>query len=79
MVAGETGRGGVSASIFVFVSNSISSCSFGSSGGDGGRLMSAGCIIAVASMLAAEDEMEGRTRRDVCQHEGDAEKRVESE
>jgi len=39
--------------------------------------MSAGCIIAVASMLAAEDEWEGRTRLDVCQHEGDAEKKVE--
>lgn len=38
--------------------------------------MSAGSIIAVASMIAAEDELEGR---DVCQHEGDAEKRVESE
>ena len=41
--------------------------------------MSAGCIIAVVSMLAAEDELEGRTRLDVYQHEGDAEKRVESE
>jgi hypothetical protein len=41
--------------------------------------MSAGCIIAVASMLAAKDELEGRTRRDVCQHEDDAEKRVELE
>jgi hypothetical protein len=40
--------------------------------------MSAGCIIAVASMLAAKDELKGRTRRDVCQHEGDAEKKVES-
>jgi len=30
--------------------------------------MSAGCIIAVASMLAVEDELEGRTRLDVCQH-----------
>ena len=56
LVAGEFGRGEVSASIFVFVSNCVASCSFGSGGGDGGRLMSAGCIIAVASMLAAEDE-----------------------
>ena len=41
--------------------------------------MSAGSIIAVAFMLAAEDELEEPTRREVCQHEGDAEKRVESE
>jgi hypothetical protein len=41
--------------------------------------MSAGCIIAVASVLPAEDDLEGRTRRHVCQHEGDVEKRIESE
>lgn len=57
---GETGRGEVSASVFVFISNNVASCSLGSGGGDGGRLMSAGCNFAVASMVTAE----GRVGKD---------------
>jgi hypothetical protein len=63
----------------VFVSGKIGSCSSGTGGGEGGRLMFSGCIVAMSSILAAEDEMDGRTGRDVCQHECSAEKRVESE